>query len=80
MTWWMLLLGFIVYLVIGGIVCLVIGLDTDDLEGVTVCAIFWPIVAVMCLAFLIGVIPFYTAKFLKFCGRFIKKKFRRKGK
>lgn len=78
MTWWMILLGFIAYMVIGGVVCLVIGLDTDDLEGVTVCSIFWPIVAGVCLVFLIVVIPFYTAKFLKFCGRFIKAAFKRR--
>lgn len=78
MTWWMILLGFIAYMVIGGVVCLAMGLDTDDWEGVTLCSIFWPIIAIVGMAFLIGVIPVYTAKFLKFCGRFIKAAFKRK--
>lgn len=69
MTWWMMVLILIMYLLIGSTVAAVMDLDDDvDIFGVTV---VWPMVVFILIFLLCTKISAVVARFIRRCGRAI---------
>lgn len=69
MTWWMMVLILVMYLLIGSTVAAVMDLDDDvDIFGVT---IVWPMVVFILIFLLCTKISAVIARFIRCCGRAI---------
>lgn len=77
MTWWMMVLILVMYLLIGSTVAAVMDLDDDvEIFGVTV---VWPMVVFILIFLLCTKISAVVARFLRRCGRAIGGKKGKKG-